>query len=385
MKILIIEDNPADANLAKEYILDSDSENIDISVAEDLQQAVDLLNSRSFDVLLTDLNLPDASGDETFKTISRIAPALPIVILSGNDDEEKASALVAEGAQDYLIKADFNANTIRRALRYAIERKSLVMSLEEKNFALAQAQEKLIYAAKLESTGQIAAGVAHEVKNPLAVIQLGLESLMAFNEKNPDRDETEAKILGRIQTALDRATGIINELLDFSSDTAFEWEYGNINQTIERAISLIAPQLEKSDIAFETFFTKKLPLIRMDRLKIEQSVINLMINASHALETVADKKIQIKTDPVCDDTGEIVSVRITVEDSGPGIEPEDKPKIFDAFYTTKEPGKGTGLGMTVVQSIIKFHSGTIQLNESELGGLRVEMTLPVTYHEDLTS
>lgn len=376
MNVLIIEDDPVDAELAREFVLGSSGEEIcRLDIAENLREALELLKSESYSVLLTDLNLPDATGDEAFLEINRVDSRLPVVILSGNDDEKAAAALVAKGAQDYINKSDLNARIMRRTILHAIERKNLEENLREKNRALAAAQEELIFAAKMESTGHLAAGIAHEVKNPLAVIQLGVDTLFSINARQPD--PLFEKCLERIQSALTRADGIIHELLDFSSDRNLSWEVADIHGPIERAIGLLDPQLTKSRVETILDFGENLPVLKLDRHKIEQVVINLILNAEQAMKDSENKSVRIGTEREDDESGVPRFVVIHIEDSGVGIPPDDLAKVFDAFYTTKDPNQGTGLGLTVVQRIIQLHEGTISLKPSEeMGGLHVEIRLP---------
>lgn len=378
MNVLIIEDDPADAELAREFVLGSSGDEVcRLDIAENLREALELLESESYSVLLTDLNLPDATGDDAFLEIARVDSRLPVVILSGNDDEKAAAALVAKGAQDYINKSDLNARIMRRTILHAIERKTLEEDLREKNRALAAAQEELIFAAKMESTGHLAAGIAHEVKNPLAVIQLGVDTLFSINAKQRDPDPLFEKCLQRIQSALTRADGIIHELLDFSSDRNFNWEVSDIHGPIEQAIGLLSPRLAKSKVKTVLEYGDNLPELKLDRHKIEQAVINLVLNAEQAMKDSEVKSVRLRTESDGDESGVPRFVAIHIEDSGDGIPPDDLVKVFDAFYTTKDPDQGTGLGLTVVQRIIQLHEGTISLGPSEeMGGLHVEIRLP---------
>lgn len=378
MNVLIIEDDPADAELAREFVLGSSGDEVcRLDVAENLREALELLESESYSVLLTDLNLPDATGDDAFLEINRVDSKLPVVILSGNDDEKAAAALVAKGAQDYINKSDLNARIMRRTILHAIERKTLEENLREKNRALAAAQEELIFAAKMESTGHLAAGIAHEVKNPLAVIQLGIDTLFSINAKQPDPDPLFEKCLERIQSALTRADGIIHELLDFSSDRNFNWEVADIHGPIGQAIDLLKPRLTHSRVDMILEYGDNLPAPKLDPHKIEQAVINLILNAEQAMNESEHRSVRIRTEAEDDESGVARFVVIHIEDSGEGVHPDDLVKVFDAFFTTKDPNQGTGLGLTVVQRIIQLHDGTISLRPSEeMGGLHVEIRLP---------
>lgn len=394
LNILLIEDNVADARLAEHMLREEpDRMVVNIETRPTLSGAIEMLSAEPdrFNVVLLDLSLPDSMGLGTFHEIHAVAPKLPIIILSGLTDEEMATRLVSMGAQDYMLKDAMEPSTIRRSIRYAIERKAsseklkqLNADLERKNDELRTMQLQLIQAEKMESIGRLAAGVAHEVKNPLAMIQLGVDYLMEGVDVG---DPNLPKILGRMQNAVVRADAIICGLVDFSSARQLDLETGELNALAENSLLLVRHEVTKKSIQIESSFQPDMPQVKIDHSKMEQVLINLLMNAIQAMPEGGHLRIstlskvletherdrgartvdQLRTgDPI---------VVLRIDDSGCGIPPDKIDQIFDPFFTTKETGQGTGLGLTVVKKIIELHKGHISLENRAEGGCRTEIIL----------
>lgn len=248
---------------------------------------------------------------------------------------------------------------------------------------LRTAQLQLIQSAKLESVGQLAAGVAHEVKNPLGIIQQGV-GYLANKIVGPD-GETTALVLQKLDSAVRRADRVIRGLLDFSTPSALEMRLTDLNGVVEDSLLLVKHELVKAQITVVKSLMNGLPPLKMDRQKIEQVFVNLFINATHAMpeggtltvKTGTKSLNEIGTDVGRWNTGPFESessvVVVQVEDTGAGIPAETLDRIFDPFFTTKQPGQGTGLGLSVTQKIIELHGGMIDIRNRPEGGVRVTL------------
>ncbi len=284
---------------------------------------------------------------------------------------------------------------VQQALRQA-EQSSVKLSEREKALrqALAalrksheevkSAQLQLVQAAKLESIGRLAAGVAHEVKNPLAIILSAVEYLSQAIP-NPDADMTLA--MCDMQEAVRRADFVIRGLLDFAHATEFTLSDGDLNAVIEKSLGFVRHALSKAHVTLIKELESDLPAVIMDASKIEQVLVNLMINAIDAMPsggslTVRTKRRQL-TQP-----GPDVGVRRTdrfrlgqsaviveIEDTGTGIDEGTRSRLFDPFFTTKPTGTGTGLGLAVSKTIVALHGGTIQIANREGGGARATVVI----------
>lgn len=241
--------------------------------------------------------------------------------------------------------------------------------------ALENAQRQLIHAEKMESIGRLAAGVAHEVKNPLAIIQMASDFL---EQEVADNKEAHA-VVKDINDSVDRANNIIRGLLDFSRDEELELRPTDITDIIERSLQLVHYELRQRHIEAVTHLSKVLPLMAIDSGKLQQVFVNLFMNAAHAME--ADGKLTVSSclhtiinehELRCDRqhhfrlNEEVILVEVA--DSGPGIHVDNHKKIFDPFYTSKPVGEGTGLGLSVSQNIINLHRGILDVRNGTKGG-----------------
>jgi two-component system, LuxR family, sensor kinase FixL len=251
--------------------------------------------------------------------------------------------------------------------------------LEKAHLELRDAQMRLIQAAKLESVGRLAAGVAHEVKNPLAVIQLGVDFLAGIESD----DGMVSEVIRDMEEAVERADSVVKGLLDFSRESTLTLRRGDINQVIDHALHLVDHELTQHNIRLEKELEEGIGTIDLDSNKLQQVFINVFMNAIQAMgrEGVLTVKSRVELlenpDGVGVDgkrfsAGEPV-VRVEVLDTGCGI--EDASMVFDPFYTTKPTGQGTGLGLSVTRKIIELHKGAIDIRNRREGGAAVRITL----------
>lgn len=267
------------------------------------------------------------------------------------------------------------------------ELKNLNNELMETYDNLTKAHEQLIQAEKMESVGRLAAGVAHEVKNPLAMIGMGLELLA---RRLPDDDTKGKETIGRMKRGIDRAKKIVRGLVDYSSDRRLEFVRINPNVLIQESLELVEYQLKEAGIEIVKVENPELPEVEADQTKVEQVLVNIFINAMHSMEgggtlTIGAELLSMSN--VGHDEGSRLRermregdkmVKITVTDTGKGIPEEALTKLFDPFFTTKATGKGTGLGLTVARKIADLHGGEMTLaNRPDGKGAMATLTLRV--------
>jgi CheY-like chemotaxis protein len=222
--------------------------------------------------------------------------------------------------------------------------------------------------SKLASIGELAAGVAHEINNPLTGVMGYAQLLMDKQDVSQDVKDDLQKIYEESQ----RAVKIVQNLLRFARRYKPEKEHADINDLLERTLELEGYKLRTSNISLTINLVPELPLILADSNQLQQVILNLITNAEQAMVRTKRKgKITVTTEKVKD------YVRIAITDNGPGISPEHITRIFDPFFTTKEVGSGTGLGLSVSHGIITEHGGRIYA-ESESGkGATFIIELPV--------
>ncbi len=255
-----------------------------------------------------------------------------------------------------------------------------MQKLQRAHHDLRSVQLQLIEAEKMKMVGRLAAGVAHEVKNPLAVVKMGTEFLsMHEMAGEPDVRET---LTGMVD-AVSRADAVIRGLLDFSAPKTLEVRPESLNAVIERALILVRGDLK--GIAIERELARSLPVVKLDVGKISQVFINLLTNAAHAMEGGGMITVRTYTKQLTGVGANVSDQRmesfrigqalviVEIDDTGHGIPEEKLPKIFEPFYTTKPTGKGTGLGLSVVKTIVDLHQATIDLRNLPSGGTRATM------------
>ncbi len=222
---------------------------------------------------------------------------------------------------------------------------------------------------KMSSLGRVAAGIAHEIRNPLSGINIYLITLEKIYDKE-DQTEKAKQIIEQLKSASQKIESVIRRVMDFSRPSEPKTILMNINQPIEEAIKLSAVSLRKSRITLEKSLAENLPDCRVDPHLVEEMVLNLITNAAEATKLVdRERKIGVSTQFIKD------RIRITISDSGPGIIQDIRDKILDPFFTTKH--EGTGIGLSIVQRIVTDHGGALSISSSPWGGAEFYIDIPI--------
>ena len=262
------------------------------------------------------------------------------------------------------------------------ELEKVLADLQKSHEEVKAAQYQLIQAEKMQSVGRLAAGVAHEVKNPLAVLSMGIDYLTK-NLLSPDADV--GQILSDMHEALKRADLIIHGLLDFSVPRALDLHAEDLSTLVEQSLGLVRHEMSAAPINLVKDLSKTMPPVLLDKNKVKQVLVNVLTNAIHAMPnggtlTVRTCARQLQAGEVDRDAGSRLANRFhagqtvaatEIIDSGAGISEEMLAKIYDPFFTTKPTGKGTGLGLTVTKKIVELHDGSIDVRNGPQGGVMV--------------
>jgi signal transduction histidine kinase len=359
--LLVVEDNPGDARLVREMVTGHGSLNTEFTHVESMSAAEAHLSERAVDVILLDLGLPDAQGLEAVRRAHAAAPRVPLVVMTGEDDEVLAAQTLREGAQDYLVKGQIDARGLLRVLRYAIERKST----EE---ARKRSENELLQAQKLESVGRLAGGVAHDFNNMLFAIQ-GYAELLAqdLGSADPARlapDELLVSVTA-ISDAAKRAATLTAQLLAFSRRQIVATEVLDINAMVT-AISPMVRQLVGTSTRLILKLDPATGHMRADAGQIDQIVVNLVINARDAMPDGGTVTIETGNTSFDDfhapghaDGAPGPYVFLAITDTGLGMDHETRDHIFEPFFTTKDVGNGTGLGLATAYGVVHQAGGRI--------------------------
>jgi signal transduction histidine kinase len=305
--------------------------------------------------------------------------------------EFAAAPLISRGRTEGLIIADNSItgedisdedvnrlSIITNQAGVAIENSQLLNSLEEKVEALRQAYLDLkknrdlrLRAERLSVVGEVAASVAHEIRNPLTSIG-GFTRAVLRDLENIEKTRTNRRFLTIILEEVKRLERIVNEILEFVRPVMPRYENANLNEVIEETFNMMAGEIDESRIVISKDYQDDLSLVWMDPDQIRQVLLNLLQNAIHAIEETG--MLSVITE------GDTRNVRVHISDTGHGIPAENREKLFTAFFTTKSTG--SGLGLTVSNQIIKNHGGSIEVESSRGEGSTFVITLPVQSQEE---
>jgi signal transduction histidine kinase len=303
--------------------------------------------------------------------------ALTHLIVRPLDQLTRSSEALAAGTQEVRVPetgaaeaarlaASFNAMAAQlRAERRALEQR--LEELEATTVELRTTQQQLIHGEKLASVGRLAAGVAHEIGNPLAAI-LGLTELLRAGGLD---EEESHEFLERIHRETERINAIIRDLLAFSRrdpEGDGPGQTADLARVVEDAVNLVRPQKESRGVTIDVQLAGELGRVQGPQHRLTQVVLNLLLNAIDALD--GEGRVLIST-RVTDDG----RCALRVDDDGPGIDGEVIEHIFEPFMTTKPPGKGTGLGLAVCHALVEAMGGSITVENRQGGGARFEVLL----------
>lgn len=416
-RILAVDDDP-EALQALCSVLQG--EGYDVVFARSGEEALNLLSEQSVDCIMLELVLSGIDGIETCRRVkaSPIARDIPLILYTASDDRAMMIAGLGSGADDFvskaselevlkarvraqlrrkqfedeqrrarerLLRSEFDAAETRRARELADTRAALVDELKQKNSELESAyrelqatQTKLVQSAKMASLGELVAGVAHEINNPLAFaishLDTARKSLVKLGERvqregtQPERWHWERadNRLGEMATGLERIRELVVKLRTFSRLDEGERKVVGVRESIESLLTLVKHRF-KTRIRVVTEFGEP------DRLDcypglLNQALLNLISNSIDAI--AAEGTISIATGADGD------AYRIVVADTGHGIPEAIRSRVFEPFFTTKPVGQGTGLGLSITDSIVRKHGGTLEFGDAPGGGTVATLRLP---------
>ncbi|MBI4587280.1 MAG: response regulator, partial [Candidatus Rokubacteria bacterium] len=282
-------------------------------------------------------------------------------ISEGRDSDLEYRCVAADGCVVWLRD---RVRVVRDASGQARQLRGVMVDITQRK----RLQEDLTQAEKLATLGEMIAGIAHELNNPLAALT-GHAQLLRTEHRGA---ATEGRV-ERLLQAAQRASRVVQNFLTFARKHRPETVAVSVNDVITKTLEFLAYQLRVNNIEVQTALTPDLPFIAADPHQLQQVLVNLLNNASQAMATAGRGTLRVVSGLNPDGA----TIGVTVGDDGPGIPPESLSRIFDPFFTTKSPGEGTGLGLAIARGIVTEHGGTITV-ESELGeGATFVVTLPI--------
>ena len=363
--VLLIEDNPGDADLVRLRLVDSKTK-VDVNCVHRLSDGLASLHDKVPGVILLDLNLPDSQGAETFRKVLEKAPDVPVVILSGQDDEELAIKALHQGVQDYLVKGAISSSGLDRAMRYAVERQALLRSLE-----MSRKQQ-------LEFKNQFLSHVSHELRTPLTCIHQFVTILLdgLSGEVNPEQRDHLKTIL----KSVNQLGAMVRDLLEASRAESRKISIAPrcvaIGDLVRQAVAMMQPIAQEKEVGLEVGVDTRIPFIYGDPDRILQVLINLIDNGIKFTPQGGSVTVQAclaRTDPDF--------VYLSVTDTGCGIAPEARALVFERLYqdphAVDNNRKGLGLGLFIAKELVNLHGGRIWVASEPGSGATFSFTLPL--------
>ncbi|MBI5184439.1 MAG: response regulator [Nitrospinae bacterium] len=407
LKLLVVDDDPDVVDMLSAYLSGHDME---ITTAENGAEALKRLKEKEFELVISDVMMPEMNGIELLKRMSSEHPDVAIIMLTSMDETKLATQAMQSGAFDYILKpVEFsqlnisisNAVTKQRLIQEnRAYKETLERMVKEQRDVIQQQRSQLLQSDKLSSLGMLISGVCHEINNPLAFINSNLQLLELYfgNLKNamdeyarehPDyrlkkmtMEEAAQNIKRMLDDSLQGANsikGIVSDIMGFSRKESDERRAFCVNDCIRKTLHM-ARFILKNKVAVQAGFGPD-PLEALGQpQKMGQVFMNLFHNAAYAMRDRPASTLTITTrkEPISGGHGE--RIFIEVKDNGAGIPKEVMERIFDPYFTTKPSGEGTGLGLSISRNIVEDHGGAMSV-ESELNkGASFIITLPV--HKD---
>ena len=410
--VLLVDDNPANLQVLSSFL---DQSSFEVWATRSGKKAIQRLdNDHLPDLILLDVMMPDMDGFETCKHLKsdpRVQD-IPIIFMTALSDTADKVKGLRLGAVDYITKP-FQYEEVLLRIDHQLKLRNLTKTLSAKNAELQQTQTQLIQAEKVATLGHLAAGIAHEVNNPINFIAGNLifieqyvievvELLKLYQKYLPDPPveiqnaiKTKdisfllndlSKIIQSMQTGTDRVTEIVSSLNKFSRHREAGKKLANLHEGLESTLLIIGHRLKPNAYCPAIQLIKEygeLPLIECYPGELNQVFMNLICNAIDAIEEIQKNQdfeeiskypgvIRIQTEAI----EERVIFRIA--DNGSGISEAERKKIFDAFYTTKPIGKGTGLGLSIAyQIVVNNHRGKLTCHSIQREGTEFIIELPI--------
>ena len=375
LRLLHLEDDPVDAELITTTLMEGNIP-CQTQLVDTRQAFVAALKEGRMDLILADYSIPGFDGMTALTLARQHCPDVPFLFVSATIGEELAIDAMHQGATDYVLKQRLGrlVPSVQRALRELDDRAERKRAEE----ALRQSEKQFRHSQKMEAVGRLAGGIAHDFNNLLTVIMGYSQVLLKeLGPQHPLRGKTEETL-----KAGEKAATLIRQLLTFSSKQSLDPKILSLNTAVTSLESLLR-RLIGEDIQLVTKLDPTNGRLRADQAQLEQVLANLVVNARDAMPkggmlTIETAQVELTRSPVYQVTplppGNYV--RLSVSDTGCGMDRKTQSHIFEPFFTTKEEGKGTGLGLSTVFGIVTQSGGAIDVTSRVGHGTRFDLYFP---------
>lgn len=371
IKVLVVDDVPQDVEVIQSMLATSSVNRYSIETADRLAGAFRTLRAGGFDIIFLDLFLPESKGIETLRKIRAKTAGVPIIALTRFDDEMIGASAVKEGAQDYLVKGQFDTELLHRTIQHAIERHRTEEAIRRKNLELEVLNKKLKEADRLKSV--FLANMSHELRTPMNSI-IGFTTIILKGMSGAISDD-QRKQLGIVKKNAEHLLQLINEALDVSKIEAgkisLDCSTFNLTDLIKEIQVVFQPLIKKKDLYLKAETIDNCTL-HTDWVRLRQILVNLTNNAVKFTNKggVTVEARQTKNEDIV----------ITIEDTGIGIKKEDMGMLFIPFHqldmSRTKKYQGTGLGLHLSQKLAHLLGGSIKADSTFGQGSRFVLTIP---------
>ncbi|HVX16061.1 MAG TPA: hybrid sensor histidine kinase/response regulator [Pirellulales bacterium] len=375
IRVLLVDDDRADADLARLRLQDSRLRRFVIEHRETAADALAILRDAAFDVILLDLSLPDSQGIETLEILQREQNDVPVIVLTGLSDESTALQSLEHGAQDYIIKDDASREVLERSICYAMQRRQQGRRLEVMNDRLAQQNGRL--EEMNETARDFVDNASHDFRTPLTVIR-EFASIMQEGLAGPVTAQ-QTEFLEIILARVDDLAMLVDDMLDVSKVEAgllgLARQSGHVSDAIGRVQVMLETRAKSKGVRFEIEIAGGLPVVYCDFEKFGRVLVNLAVNAIKF--TPAGGRVVLWARRGADER----DVEIGLTDEGPGISRDDLEIIFERFEQAGRQAhagvKGFGLGLSIARELVYLNLGKMHVESEEGRGSTFSFTVPV--------
>lgn len=353
-RILIVDDENGPRQALRMLL----KEDHDVFLAVDVPSAQAILAEQPIDLVITDLRMPRQSGVELLRWVKANLNDVEVIILTGFGELDSAMTAVECGALAYVVKP-FDTQVMLRHVEEGLQKR--IEEMERRRL-----EELALEANRFETLGRFVTGMLHDLGTPLAVITGQLEIVLHKAEADVPRDR-----LNVIHGQIGLCTDIVRSAMNFLRHETQRFSILNINDVADACLNVSQPVTQKANIKVTRELAQNIPICEGDFVLLRQAVLNLINNACQAMDDVdGPRELHVRT------WREPEDICISVSDSGPGIPPELRTKIFDTFFSTKGE-RGTGLGLAAVKNIMRRHNGDVIVRESDSGGAEFVLRFPI--------
>lgn len=416
-RVVVVDDSPTFLEFARQQL---EADGYQVILFEGAQQALSHLGRDSCDCLIVDLMMPEMGGIELCQRLdqlrARTGAWFPILMVASHESKDDMMRALEAGVDDFINKStdiailrarirallrrktqrdeqerigdEFRTKELEvvreRAERHSAERRAEISeALEARSRELREAHSQLIQAAKMASLGELVAGIAHEVNNPIAFVMSHLDTIgrnleIVANAAQPLPERAQASMdkartrIGEARQGLERVKDLVLKLRTFSRLDEGEFKRVDVRESIDSVLAMLRHRLRQGSVHTEVAYASD-NSIACYPAPLNQVVMNLVGNAIDAVN--GDGTVWIRTERAAD------AFRIVVADNGPGVPDHLRDRIFEPFFTTKPVGVGVGLGLSIAYRIIQTHRGKIAIGERAGGGAEFTVSLPLDLEE----